>query len=199
MLSVRFHCDNGISYRKYDLQVQIQLLLLFSSKKLLAIVASSYTKYNKPFLLIVVFNTLEKWFLRVLGQFWPYLKSLCLDPVCNCNDKKWTSSTTQTMSLHWLNNSNQMDVLGCKEATTMTLKANDEKAPDEPPEGSWWTKVSTRMCYLWEHAQQFQGQELAPSSKLLLIDSRLDWKLWIVSAKQVKTNLEWIWASSYSW
>jgi hypothetical protein len=50
-----------------------------------------------------------------------------------------------------------------------------------------------------EHSQQFQGQELAPSSKLCLIGSRLDWKLWIVSAKRVKTNLEWIWASSYSW
>jgi len=24
----------------------------------------------------------------------------------------------------------------------MTLKANDERAPDEPPEGSWWMKVS---------------------------------------------------------
>jgi len=35
-----------------------------------------------------------------------------------------------------------MDVLGCRETTTMTLKANDEKAPDEPPEGSWWTNVS---------------------------------------------------------
>jgi len=35
-----------------------------------------------------------------------------------------------------------MDVLGCKEATTMTAEQMIEKAPDEPPEGSWWTKVS---------------------------------------------------------
>jgi len=27
-------------------------------------------------------------------------------------------------------------------------RTNDRKAPDEPPEGSWWTKVSTRVCYL---------------------------------------------------
>jgi len=26
-------------------------------------------------------------------------------------------------------------------AMTMTVKASDDKAPDEPPEGSWWTKV----------------------------------------------------------
>jgi len=36
-------------------------------------------------------------------------------------DKKWTSSTIQTTSLQWRNNSNQMDVLGCKETTTMTM------------------------------------------------------------------------------
>jgi len=67
------------------------------------------------------------------------------------SDKKWTNLTIQTTSLQWWNNSNQMDVLGCKEATTMTTEQMIEKqlkAPDQPPEGSWWTKVSTRVCYL---------------------------------------------------
>jgi len=42
-------------------------------------------------------------------------------------DKKWMSLTIQTMSLHWQNNSNQIDVLGCNKATTMTAKQMIEK------------------------------------------------------------------------
>jgi len=36
--------------------------------------------------------------------------------------------------------------------------------PDGPPEGSWWMKVPTRLCYPFGHAQQSYWQGLAPSS-----------------------------------
>jgi len=34
-----------------------------------------------------------------------------------------------------------MDVLGCNKTTTNYNKTGNERAPDEPPEGSWWMKV----------------------------------------------------------
>jgi len=57
----------------------------------------------------------------ILPVAYPHLQ------VQNQIDKKWTDSTIQTMSLHWQNNSNQMDVLRCKEATTMTVEQMIEK------------------------------------------------------------------------
>jgi len=37
--------------------------------------------------------------------------------------------------------SKTMDEGAATNAIAMTMKTSNEKAPDEPPEGSWWTKV----------------------------------------------------------
>jgi len=46
---------------------------------------------------------------------------------------------------------------------TITIK-QAIKAPDKPPEGSWWTKVPLGHAISMEYLQLSQGQGLAPSS-----------------------------------
>ena len=71
-----------------------------------------------------------------------------------------------------------MDVLGCKEATTMTTEQAIEKQLKKHQmnlqKGAGGRKFQLGCAISKEHSQQFQGQELAPSSKLCLIGSRLD-------------------------
>jgi len=50
-----------------------------------------------------------------------------------------------------------------KVARTITIK-QAVKTPDKPPEGSWQTKVPTRLHYPYGYMQQSYCQGLAPSS-----------------------------------
>ncbi len=71
--------------------------------------------------------------------------------------------TIQTMSLHWQNHQ-KMENAGLHKHNNDDWKMNNKKMPDEPPEGSWQTKVPLGCAISMEYLQLSYGQGQAPSS-----------------------------------
>jgi len=94
---------------------------------------------NNP---VTIHNVMQQWHnhnatLTTSNSYF----SLQQSPQNNIPDKKQTITTIQTTSLHWWNNWNNQEHWAATKVTMTIWKQMIEKKPDEPPEGSWWTKV----------------------------------------------------------
>jgi len=97
--------------------------------------------------------------------------------ICSVYDKFLTKTTIQTTCLHWRNSSKWNNVgAGANNTSKATKTIMIKQAINDvsgSPGGSWWTKVPTRLCYPFGHAQQSYWQGLAPSS---LAEKKLYWR-----------------------
>ena len=105
--------------------------------------------------------------------------------------------TIQTASLHWQNNSKQWMDWSCNKAMTMTAEQAIEKH-QETSRRELVDKSSTVLCAPMS-IHNVPGSGTLSQLLVTWKKAKSGLETWIVSAKGVKTNLEWIWATSYSW